>query len=60
MADNYLENQYETYMKQKAARQKAKSLAAKKRMEAYRKRLAEQEAEEFETDIDANDEEKQH
>ncbi len=43
MADNYLENKYEAYLQRKAAAEKAKRLAWKKRMDAYKKKLAEEE-----------------
>lgn len=39
MADNYLEKRYEAYQERKAKEQRAKQIAWKKRMEAYRKRL---------------------
>ena len=40
MADNYLEKKYEEYLERKAAAEKAKRLAWKKRMDAYRKKMA--------------------
>ncbi len=40
MADNYLERKQEEYLARKAAADKAKRLAWKKRMDAYRKKLA--------------------
>lgn len=42
MADNYLERKYEEYLEMKAAAEKAKRIAWKKRMDAYRKKLAEE------------------
>ena len=39
MADNYLEKRYEAYQERKTKEQRAKQIAWKKRMEAYRKRL---------------------
>lgn len=42
MADNYLERKYEEYLERKAAAEKAKRIAWKKRMDAYRKKLAEE------------------
>lgn len=41
MADNYLEKRYDEYLERKAAAEKAKRKAWKKRMDAYRKRLSE-------------------
>ncbi len=40
MADNYLENQYEEYLKQKAAKENAKRIAWRKRLQAYKEKLA--------------------
>lgn len=40
MADNYLEKKYEEYLARKAAAEKAERLAWKKRMDAYRKKMA--------------------
>ncbi|MBE6236432.1 MAG: hypothetical protein E7112_09430 [Bacteroidales bacterium] len=40
MADNYLEKKYEALQERKAREQRAKQIAWKKRMDAYRKRLA--------------------
>ena len=40
MADNYLEKKYEDLQARKAKEQRAKQIAWKKRMDAYRKRLA--------------------
>ena len=42
MADNYLERRYDEYLERKAAAEKAKRTAWKKRLDAYRKRLAEE------------------
>lgn len=44
MADNYLERKYDEYLKRKEAAEKAKRVAWKKRMDAYRKKLAEEAA----------------
>ena len=41
MADNYLEKKYEDLQARKAKEQRAKQIAWKKRMDAYRKRLEE-------------------
>lgn len=41
MADNYLEKRYQEYLEKKAAAEKAKRAAWKKRMDTYRKKLAE-------------------
>ena len=41
MADNYLEKKYEELQARKAKEQRARQIAWKKRMEAYRKRLEE-------------------
>ena len=46
MADNYLEKKMEALQARKAKEQRAKQLAWKKRMEAYRRRLEEQKASE--------------
>lgn len=40
MADNYLEKKYEDLQARKAKEQRAKQIAWKKRMDAYRKKLA--------------------
>ena len=40
MADNYLERRYDEYLERKAAAEKARRKAWKKRLDAYRKRLA--------------------
>ena len=42
MADNYLEKKYEEFQARKAKEQRARQIAWKKRMEAYRKRLEEE------------------
>lgn len=42
MADNYLEKKMEELQARKAKEARAKQLAWKKRMDAYRKRLAEE------------------
>lgn len=39
MADNYLEKRMEEYQARKAKEQRAKQVAWKKRMEAYRKKM---------------------
>ena len=44
MADNYLEKKMEALQARKAKEQRAKQLAWKKRMDAYRKKLEEQRA----------------
>lgn len=46
MADNYLEKKMEALQARKAKEQRAKQIAWKKRMDAYRKRLEEQKANE--------------
>ncbi len=40
MADNYIENKFEELRARKAKEERAKEVAWKKRMDAYRKRLA--------------------
>ena len=42
MADNYLEKKMEALQARKAKEQRAKQIAWKKRMDAYRKKLQEQ------------------
>ncbi len=42
MADNYLEKKYEELQARKAKEQRARQVAWKKRMDAYRKKLAEE------------------
>jgi hypothetical protein len=44
MADNYLEKKMEMLQARKAKEQRAKQIAWKKRMDAYKKRLEEQKA----------------
>lgn len=44
MADNYLEKKMEALQARKAKEARAKQIAWKKRMDAYRKRLAEETA----------------
>lgn len=44
MADNYLEKKMEALQARKAKEQRAKQIAWKKRMDAYRKKLEEQKA----------------
>ncbi len=44
MADNYLEKKMEMLQARKAKEQRARQIAWKKRMDAYRKRLEEQKA----------------
>lgn len=44
MADNYLEKKYEELQARKAKEQRARQVAWKKRMDAYRKRLEEEKA----------------
>ena len=46
MADNYLEKKMEALLARKAREQRARQIAWKKRMDAYRKRLEEQKASE--------------
>ena len=41
MADNYLETRMEAYRARKEKEKRAKALAWRKRMEAYKKKLAE-------------------
>lgn len=44
MADNYLEKKYEELQARKAKEQRARQIAWKKRMDAYRRRLEEEKA----------------
>lgn len=44
MADNFLENQYNEYLKQKAAKEAAKRAAWRKRLQAYKEKLAQEKA----------------
>ena len=53
MADNYLEKKMEMLQARKAKEQRAKQIAWKKRMEAYRKKLQEQKANEADPDGEA-------
>lgn len=55
MADNYLEKKYEEYLARKAAAEKARRLAWKKRMDAYRKKLADEKNAAAEADVKTND-----
>lgn len=55
MADNYLEKKYEEYLERKAAAEKARRLAWKKRMDAYRKKLADEKNAAAEADVETND-----
>lgn len=52
MADNYLERKYEEYLERKAAAEKARRVEWKKRMDAYRRRLAEANVEKIAADED--------
>ena len=45
MADNFLENQYEEYLKNKAAKENTKRLAWRKRLQAYKEKLAKEKSE---------------
>ena len=54
MADNYLEKKMEALQARKAKEQRAKQIAWKKRMDAYRKKLQERKAIE-EAAVDADD-----
>ena len=42
LADNYLEKRYDEYVARKEAEQKARQRAWKKRLDAYRRKLAEE------------------
>lgn len=55
MADNYLEKKYEEYLERKAAAEKARRLAWKKRMDAYRKKLADEKNAAAKADVETND-----
>lgn len=55
MADNYLEKKYEEYLERKAAAEKARRLAWKKRMDAYRKKLADEKNAVAEANVKTND-----
>ena len=50
MADNYVENHYNDYLKQKERREAARRHRQHQYLEAYRKRLAQQKKEEEKTD----------
>lgn len=50
MADNYLEKKMEALQERKAKEQRARQIAWKKRMDAYRKRLEEQKRLELDND----------
>lgn len=45
MADNFLENQYEEYLKKKAAKENAKRITWRKRLQAYKEKLAKENSE---------------
>lgn len=45
MADNFLENQYEEYLKKKAVKENAKRIAWRKRLQAYKEKLAKEKEE---------------
>ena len=49
MADNYVENHYNDYLKAKAKKEAARKHRQHQYLEAYRKRLAQQKKEEEET-----------
>ena len=49
MADNYLEKKYEALQERKAKEQRARQVAWKKRMDAYRKKLEEERMKELTT-----------
>lgn len=42
MADNYIENQYDDYLKQKAKKEAAKRAVWRKRLQAYKEKLAQE------------------
>lgn len=42
MADNYIENQYDDYLKQKAKKKAAKRAAWRKQLQAYKGKLAQE------------------
>lgn len=44
MADNFLENQYNDYLKKKAAKSEARKVAWRKRLKAYQESLKAQKA----------------
>ncbi len=45
MADNFIENQYEEYLKQKARKEAAKRMAWRKQLQAYKEKLAQEKQE---------------
>lgn len=47
MADNYLENKFEALQQRREKEKKARQAAWKKRMDAYRRKLSEQENDEL-------------
>ncbi len=51
MADNYLEKKYEALQARKAKEQRLKQIAWKKRMDAYRKKLEAERAQQSEGEI---------
>lgn len=55
MADNYLEKKMEALQARKAKEQRAKQIAWKKRMEAYRKRLEAEKLESTTSEAAADD-----
>ncbi len=55
MADNYLENKFEELQARKAKEQRAKQIAWKKRMDAYRKKLEAEAAARQEASVPAAD-----
>lgn len=46
MADNYIENKFEALQQRREKEKKARQAAWKKRMDAYRRKLSEQEKDE--------------
>lgn len=42
MADNYIENQYDDYLKQKAKKEASKRAAWRKQLQAYKEKLAQE------------------
>ncbi len=57
MADNYLEKKMEALQARKAKEARARQVAWKKRMDAYRKRLEEEKAAQGRACVDAADHE---
>lgn len=47
MADNYIENKFEALQQRREKEKKARQAAWKKRMDAYRRKLSEQENDEL-------------